>query len=355
MAALNLYLDRRIPDMPRGHINLLGSAYALSFIDVLAYWSELPGSVLQVIASDFTPLISASPAYAVERGRRPGGRLARVRQERGGGRRGQPLCRTAPRGLSARPVHDSPDRVPRHLRDRANGDDDGPGAERGAPHPGRRGARSGIDPPSDDRRPRRSGSGRFCAGLDDDSPRAASAHLAHVIETVARDLYAVAATAVRIERTCRRIPAERAIALEGGLMIEAGAAIACARRIADTSMIASSSPARSGGIWGPSTRIATMTCLMADSAARRATPSRSRPIRRISRRNGSSSRRAPWTRSPPAAPGWSSTPSVRSARPRPASSSRIRARATSTTIASKPPSRPTSRARARSRDVARWR
>jgi len=64
MAALNLYFDQRIPDMPRGHINLLGSAYALSFIDVSAYWREATGSVLQVIASDFTPLLSASPAYA---------------------------------------------------------------------------------------------------------------------------------------------------------------------------------------------------------------------------------------------------------------------------------------------------
>lgn len=64
MAALNLYLDRRIPDMPKGHVNLLGSAYALSFIDVSAYWSGCDGSLLQVIASDFTPLIHASPAYA---------------------------------------------------------------------------------------------------------------------------------------------------------------------------------------------------------------------------------------------------------------------------------------------------
>ncbi|HEX2686315.1 MAG TPA: FAD-dependent oxidoreductase [Kofleriaceae bacterium] len=64
MAALNLYFDRRIPQMPRGHINLLGSAYALSFIDVSAYWPQATGSVLQVIASDVTALGSASPAYA---------------------------------------------------------------------------------------------------------------------------------------------------------------------------------------------------------------------------------------------------------------------------------------------------
>ena len=64
MAALNLYFDRRIADMPRGHINLVGSAYALSFIDVSAYWREATGSVLQVIASDYTALLAASPAYA---------------------------------------------------------------------------------------------------------------------------------------------------------------------------------------------------------------------------------------------------------------------------------------------------
>lgn len=66
MAALNLYFDRPIPHMPKGHINLVGSNYALSFIDVSQFWSEAKGSVLQVIASDFTQLSSASPEY-VER------------------------------------------------------------------------------------------------------------------------------------------------------------------------------------------------------------------------------------------------------------------------------------------------
>lgn len=64
MAAANLYFDRRIGDMPKGHINLLGTTYALSFIDVSAYWPDATGSVLQVIASDVTALRDASPAYA---------------------------------------------------------------------------------------------------------------------------------------------------------------------------------------------------------------------------------------------------------------------------------------------------
>jgi hypothetical protein len=64
MAAMNLYFDRPIPHMPKGHINLVGSNYALSFIDVSQYWSELKGSALQVIASDFTQLNSASPDFA---------------------------------------------------------------------------------------------------------------------------------------------------------------------------------------------------------------------------------------------------------------------------------------------------
>ncbi|HEX2686314.1 MAG TPA: hypothetical protein VHN14_06835 [Kofleriaceae bacterium] len=69
------------------------------------------------------------------------------------------------------------------------------------------------------------GFGRDAAGFDDDSrdsPPAGSGNLAHVIAMVARDLYAAAATNVRIERTWRRIPAERGFAIEGGPVIEAG-------------------------------------------------------------------------------------------------------------------------------------
>ncbi len=60
------------------------------------------------------------------------------------------------------------------------------------------------------------------AGGETELQPAGSEHLAHVIATVARDLYAGAATSVRIERTCRRIPAERRLTIEGGLVIEPG-------------------------------------------------------------------------------------------------------------------------------------
>jgi uncharacterized protein with NAD-binding domain and iron-sulfur cluster len=64
MAALNLYLDRPLESLPKGHVNLIDSAYGLSFIDVARYWKGAPGAALQVIASDFTALLDASPAYA---------------------------------------------------------------------------------------------------------------------------------------------------------------------------------------------------------------------------------------------------------------------------------------------------
>lgn len=66
------------------------------------------------------------------------------------------------------------------------------------------------------------GFGRDAAGFDGDSFPAGSGILAHVIATVARDLYAAAAADVRIERTCRGIPAERAFAIERGPVIEVG-------------------------------------------------------------------------------------------------------------------------------------
>jgi 4-hydroxy-tetrahydrodipicolinate reductase len=66
------------------------------------------------------------------------------------------------------------------------------------------------------------GFGRDAAGFDGDSFPASAGNLAHVIATVARDLYAAAATDVRIERSCRRIPGDRAFEIEGGPVIEAG-------------------------------------------------------------------------------------------------------------------------------------
>lgn len=67
MAALNLYLEEPLTVLPEGHVNLIDSAYGLSFVDVARYWGRgegKPGTALQVIASDFTALLDASPAYA---------------------------------------------------------------------------------------------------------------------------------------------------------------------------------------------------------------------------------------------------------------------------------------------------
>jgi hypothetical protein len=71
----------------------------------------------------------------------------------------------------------------------------------------------------------RLGLGRDAAGVDG-AVSVGSGNLAHVIATVARDLYAAAATDVRIERARRCIPAERTFAIEGGPVIEVGAVAA---------------------------------------------------------------------------------------------------------------------------------
>jgi predicted NAD/FAD-dependent oxidoreductase len=66
MAALNVYLKRRIPGIPKDHVNLLGSKYGLSFIDVGQWWSQYDTTVLNLIASDFTPLVGRSQEVAVQ-------------------------------------------------------------------------------------------------------------------------------------------------------------------------------------------------------------------------------------------------------------------------------------------------
>jgi predicted NAD/FAD-dependent oxidoreductase len=66
MAALDLFLTRKIPHLPRYHVNCLNSRYGLSFIDVSQTW-EPPldtTTILQVIASDYTPLLGLSEADA---------------------------------------------------------------------------------------------------------------------------------------------------------------------------------------------------------------------------------------------------------------------------------------------------
>jgi glycine/D-amino acid oxidase-like deaminating enzyme len=56
MAALHLYLNRRVPDIPREHVNLQGSRYGLTFVDISQHWQGLPHTTLSMIASNFEPL-----------------------------------------------------------------------------------------------------------------------------------------------------------------------------------------------------------------------------------------------------------------------------------------------------------
>ncbi len=65
MAALDLYLKRSFPDLPGSHVNLLGSRFGLSFIDVSRVWPGRSTSILQMIASDFQALENLSAAEAV--------------------------------------------------------------------------------------------------------------------------------------------------------------------------------------------------------------------------------------------------------------------------------------------------
>jgi uncharacterized protein with NAD-binding domain and iron-sulfur cluster len=67
MASLNLYLRRRVPGIPKHHVDLVGSLFSLSFIDVSQIWSGYDTTVLNLIASDFTALVSLSPHEAVSR------------------------------------------------------------------------------------------------------------------------------------------------------------------------------------------------------------------------------------------------------------------------------------------------
>jgi hypothetical protein len=59
MAALTLYFNKRVPGIPKEHVNLYGSLLKTSFIDISQHWSSLRGqgrTVLDVISSDFVAL-----------------------------------------------------------------------------------------------------------------------------------------------------------------------------------------------------------------------------------------------------------------------------------------------------------
>jgi hypothetical protein len=60
-AALHLHLRRELPDLPREHVFLHGSQYALSLIDVGRFWKGLDGKPqLSFISSNYGPLNGVS-------------------------------------------------------------------------------------------------------------------------------------------------------------------------------------------------------------------------------------------------------------------------------------------------------
>jgi hypothetical protein len=61
MAALHLRLRKDLPELPREHVFLHGSHYALSFIDVSPHWQGLDGKhELSIISSNYSPLNEVS-------------------------------------------------------------------------------------------------------------------------------------------------------------------------------------------------------------------------------------------------------------------------------------------------------
>lgn len=66
LAAFDIYLNRTLPDIPRAHVLLLESQYAISFIDVSQFWEGYTHTVLNCMASDFAPLLGLTSDGAVE-------------------------------------------------------------------------------------------------------------------------------------------------------------------------------------------------------------------------------------------------------------------------------------------------
>lgn len=61
MAALHLRLRKELPDLPREHVFMHGSHYALSFIDITPHWQGLEGGhELSFISSNYSPLNTVS-------------------------------------------------------------------------------------------------------------------------------------------------------------------------------------------------------------------------------------------------------------------------------------------------------
>ena len=57
LAAFNIYFKRRIPGIPKAHVLLAESKFALSFLDVSQIWEGYDTTVLNCMASNFAPLV----------------------------------------------------------------------------------------------------------------------------------------------------------------------------------------------------------------------------------------------------------------------------------------------------------
>ena len=66
MVALDIYLTRKIPEIPREHVNLADAEFGLSFIDVSGTWRDYDITALNVIASDFDSVRTLSDQKAVD-------------------------------------------------------------------------------------------------------------------------------------------------------------------------------------------------------------------------------------------------------------------------------------------------
>jgi uncharacterized protein with NAD-binding domain and iron-sulfur cluster len=63
MAAFSVRCKERIPGIPKEHVNLVGSRFGLSFLDISQHWG-LEGTALDVISSHFEPLRHYAPEIA---------------------------------------------------------------------------------------------------------------------------------------------------------------------------------------------------------------------------------------------------------------------------------------------------
>ena len=66
MVALDIFLTRKIKELPQEHVNLAGTKLGLSFIDISGTWEGHDTTTLNVIASDFNSVRTLSDQKAVD-------------------------------------------------------------------------------------------------------------------------------------------------------------------------------------------------------------------------------------------------------------------------------------------------